>query len=169
MALTPNGRWYANWSLRDNNYKTSTFSLWFSGTLTPAEMDANIAAVAAALADGVSDAVVTMAGYSRTFVESAPIAPPKTSEVERKLVIPLGTAVGLPGVTSVEIPSPVAALETDGTDVITPVAGTGLADLITFLTSGLLTPGNGPQTHYGQDITRVGVMTVSHRTRKPQR
>lgn len=168
MALSTDANWVMSVSMRDNNGKVATFSLYFASDQTVAEMDSNVLALYNQLPT-VSDAQVAAISYMRQFVEMGPINPAATSEVERKLVIPLGTANALPGVTSVEIPSPIFGLEAPGTDVIVPQPATGLGDLVLFLTSGLATPGNGPQTYYGEDLTRVGTITVQHRRRKPRK
>lgn len=164
MALTDKGRWLVNLTFQDNNGKVASTGGYLPGALTLAEVNTRLTAFAAALS-AVSDAVVVNGQISRLYIEPNPVAPPASSEVERKLVIPLGTANEKPGVSSIEVPSPIFGLEVAGTDVVNQT-NAALVTLVTLLTEGSIGPGNGFVTYYGDDITRAAAAYISHRNRR---
>lgn len=163
MAFVPRAYWDVNLTFVDNNDKGGYCSFKLPGTLLIAEAQGVATAVAGAM-QAVSDAALTEMSISRSYVNDAPPVAPATSEVERKLRIPLGTDE-FPEVTSIEVPSPAFTLEVNGTDVV-DVTTPAVAALVDLLTEGSLGPGNGLITYYGADITRAGTPYVTHRNRK---
>lgn len=163
MAIIPAPFWRVTFVFGDNNGKTAACGVAYPASLAYADVATSAGNLAADL-DAISDAVLLNYQISTQFVEDAPAAAPATSEVERKLLIPLGTSL-TPNATSIEVPSPVFGIEVNGTDVVDST--NPLVDaLLDELTRGLLTPGNGPVTYYGADITRAGTPTIVHRTRR---
>lgn len=168
MAFIAADTWSCGLTVTDNNGNKAAFGFNLPGDLTAAEVESSLTTFAAS-AQLIIDGAITSVIYNKMLTNDAPPTPAASSEVERKLRIPLGTPKFEPGVTSVEIPSPLFTLEQPGTDVVVPAVGSALADVVLFLTSGLLTPGNGPVTYYGDDLTRVGTMTIRHRGRAPRK
>ena len=163
MALVPVGNWNVTVSFKDNNDKIGVTGFRLPGNLLLSEAQGVATAVGNAM-QAVSDAALIDLQLTYAFVNDAPPVPPATSEVERKLRIPLGTA-RFEDVTAIEVPSPAFTLEVNGTDVVdvTTPAVTALVDL---LTEGSLGPANGLVTYFGEDITRAGTPFVMHRNRR---
>lgn len=166
MALVRRPSWQVSFGFIDNNENVARVSTRLPGDLTAAEVDTRVTALGAAL-QAVSDARLFTADASISYLEDAPVAITPTSEVERKLRIPLGTA-DFPNATEVEVPSPIFTLEINGTDVVDP-ANAALVTLIGLLTQGSVGPGNGSVTYYGADITQAGQPVIVHRNRRPRR
>lgn len=166
MAFVPSAVWTVSYTFRDNNGKTSTAGAQFVGTLTDAQVIAAAESLGTDLQD-VSDASLVGYTISRSVVQDAPVVPALSSEVERKLLVPLGTAA-IANASSISVPSPVFSLESPNTDVV-DTANPLMAQLITSLTLGALGAGNGITTNRGEDITRVGVPVIVHRTRRARR
>lgn len=162
MALVDRGIWQVNFTFQDNNDKTATVGVAFPGATIFADLLNDVAALATDLA-AISDAALVSYTMTRIFNEDTDPTPPASSEVERKLLIPLN-AGAYRNASSMEVPSPVFTIEQDGTDV--PLASSAaLLALIDQLTQGRLAPGNGIVTAYGLDITSAGTPTVVHRNR----
>lgn len=158
--------WNVSFGFIDNNDNVATCSTKLPGDLTLAEVETRVTALAAAL-QAVSDASVRDANISRTYVQDTPTPAVATSEVERKLIIPMGTDLE-PNAVTMEVPSPVFSLEIDGTDVVNQ-ATPSLVTLVGLLTAGALGPGDGSITYYGADITRSGPAYIAHRRRSRRR
>lgn len=166
MAWVPKGNWTVTFSFVDNNGKRGSTSLDYPNNLLLAEVVVSAREIADAM-QAVSDASLTYIFFSFTLAQDAPVDAATSSEVERKLFLPLGTALN-PSLGSVQVPSPVFALEQPGTDIVAPTAP-GMAALIDAILSGAAGTGNGPVTASGLDITRVGTPVVVHRSRRPRR
>ena len=166
MAFVPRPYWNINFGFRDNNEKVASVSTKVPGALTEAEVTTRVTALAAAL-QAVSDAAIFTATIEKGFVNDTPPTPPTSSEVERKLNIPLGTAL-VENATSMEVPSPLFSLEIDGTDIVDQTDPL-LVTLLGLLTAGALGPGDGSVTYYGDDITRAGAPVITHRNRRAKR
>lgn len=166
MALVRRPSWVVGFGFIDNNENVARVSTRLPATLTAAEVDTRMVALGAALQD-ISDARLFTADATLSYFEDAPVAITPTSEVERKLVIPLGTE-DTPNATEMEVPSPRFTLEIDGTDVVNP-ADADLVVLLGLLTAGSIGPGNGSVTYYGADITRAGRPVIRHRNRRARR
>lgn len=166
MALVQRPVWDLTVTWQDNNNNTATSSVSLPGSLSFAEVQASTNLLVGAM-NSVSDALVSSYAITRTTVEDAVLAPPPSSEVERKLYIPLGTSQ-FAKASSLTVPSPIFGLEIAGTDIIDETNGawTVLRDL---LISGLIGPGNGFSTYFGEDITRTGTPYIVHRKRSPRR
>lgn len=166
MAPVARPRWEVSYTFRDNNDKTSAVNVYFPEALDYAGVLAAANSLAVDMQD-VSNASIIGWRISRSVVENAAPAAPPESEVERKLRIPLGT-VEFENASSMEVPSPVFSLEQPGTDVVAS-GNLLLVQLVNSLTNGGLGGGNGITTILGEDITRAGVATIVHRTRKARR
>lgn len=166
MALVADDVFSVSFAFRDNNGKLAACSVYYPGTLPYGDVVTAATALAADL-QAISNAALVGINISGGLTEDAPITPQPESEVERKLRIPLGTAIR-ENASSVEIPSPVFSIETPGTDVVSPT-NLLLSAVLAELTLGELGAGNGIVTAYGDDITRAGVATVVHRSRRPRR
>jgi hypothetical protein len=164
MAFVAADTWQCGLTITDNNGNKGSFAFNMPGALTAVAVQNALTTLATSV-QLIIDGAITSVNFSKVVFNDAPPATLASSEVERKLRIPLGTVKFEPGVTSVEIPSPLFTLEQPGTDVVVPAVGSPLADVVLFLTSGLVTPGNGPVTYYGEDLTRVGTMVIKHRGR----
>lgn len=162
MARTAENVWLVSYTFRDNNNKTATCGVSYAGAMTFAEVELAAEALAVDL-DAISSAALDRYGIVRRYVEGTPATPPADSEVERKLIVSLGTATHR-GVSSIEVPSPVFTIEINGTDVVDP-ANALVTALISELTAGLLLPGNGPVTWFGADLTRAEPPYIDHRNR----
>lgn len=159
MAFVPQV-WSAYFSFRDNNDRTSGTGVDYPGDLTEAEVTAAATALATDL-QAISNASLEVMIITRRLINDTPPVPAPESEVERKLRFELGTALRR-NVSSMEVPSPVFSIEQVGTDAVDP-ANPLVAALISELTAGLLLPGNGPITYYGEDITRAEAPRIKHR------
>lgn len=163
MALVPDTLWSATYLFRDNNDNRATVSVSFPGLLAYAAVVTAAGELANVMRD-VSDAILTGYHISRFFYEDQPQSAATTSEVERKLVMNMGTARRR-NASSIEIPSPIFALEQAGSDDV-DLANAAYQALVVQLTRGLIGPGNGLVTSSGEDITRVDRGYVSHRYRR---
>jgi hypothetical protein len=157
--------WSAFFSFRDNNNNTAGCGVDYPGDLTEAEVTLAATSLATDL-QAASNAALEVMVLTRRLINDAPPVPTPESEVERKLRFNLGTALRR-NVSSIEVPSPVFTIEQAGTDAVDP-ANALVAALISELTAGILLPGNGPITYYGEDITRAEAPVIVHRTRKPR-
>lgn len=165
MAFVSPDAWNVTFTFQDNNENSAPAEVKYPATGLFADVQGDADTYAAAF-QAVSDAALVSYNISRTYVNDAPPVPPASSEVERKLYIPLGTATRRRA-ASVQVPSPIFALDQNGTDIALPT-NAALIALIDLLTNGRLGPGNGIVTVYGDDITRAGAAVIRHRTRKPR-
>lgn len=163
MALIPSGAWEAAVSFRDNNGKTAAVGFYLPAGLTQLEAQGVFTAVANAMG-AVSDAAIIGGSLTRAYAQDTPATPPATSEVERKLRIPLDAGI-YRNATAVEVPSPAFTHEISGTDVV-DVNSPAIAALLDLLAQGSLGPANGLVTYWGADITATGTPFVTHRNRK---
>lgn len=164
MALVDQGYWRVNFTFQDNNGKTATMSLYAAGLLAfPLGVENMLTAIRQRITV-LSDAALVGANVSRVYAENAPVDPiPASSEVERKLRIPLTTDIRSHS-TYVEVPSPTFLIEQDGTDV--PVTDAGaLTELIDLLVNGGVGFENGGVTNANVQITGAGTPFVLHRNR----
>lgn len=163
--------WTANptfdvvYTFEDNNGAVSACSVQFAGTILYTDVLLAAGAFGTVL-EGISDASLKGYQVTRRFSNDAPIAAPKTSEVARKLRVPLGT-LQFENSTYLEVPSPKFEIEIDGTDVVDP------ANALVVALIEAIEEEDGPlgtadlSTYYGAEITRVGNMFITHRNRKP--
>lgn len=163
MALVAYPYWSVEYRFVDNNNNSATTGVNFPIALTLAEVQ-NAATQVANRLVALSDAVLVSYTITTGYREDAAIAPPDSSEVERKLVIPLNTALRQ-GATKLEVPSPIFGLEVDGTDVVDP-ANPALQSLLDWLVNGAVGEENGPITYYGAGITSAGTPYIRHRARR---
>ena len=166
MALVLDEVWGVNYSFVDNNDKSATVSISLPGTLAFADAQTAAAAIGTAL-DTISNATLVRYTFLRSYVETAPAAPPAESEVERKLSLVLASSYPTTKV-SLQIPSPVFTLETDNTDIVDP-GDAQLAGLISALITGGVGPGNGITTYRGDDVTGLETAQIIHRYRRPKK
>lgn len=166
MAFVDKGTWMLNVGFEDNNGNYASCGISLPGALPLIEAEASAAALIAAM--GVlSTARIVSYSITRGYENDNTSAPAADSEVERKLVIPLGTNAHR-SVSKLEVPSPAFGLELAGTDVVDETDA-GIIAIRTLLTQGLPTPGNGFVAYYGADITRTGTPFITHRSRKPNK
>lgn len=95
-----------------------------------------------------------------TLREDAPVAAPKSSESERKLVLVFDIDGGR-GQVIQYIPSPVFDIETDNTDEVN-VADPLVAAYATVIVSGAIGPNNGAVNQYGTQITGLRRAYIAH-------
>lgn len=165
MALVQNPRLRVALTFRDNNNKSADMSIYLPGSTTLADAVTFLGDLRSVTVP-LTDAALVAGSILVTFDEDAPIDPPNSSEVERKLVVPTRTAVR--GVNSrVELPSPIFTIEIDGTDIVDQ-NNVAVAAFKNFLVNGNLGAGNGPITIGGEPITRVEPAYIAHRSRKPR-
>lgn len=167
MALVAGLPWSVSFSFIDNNGNRAVTGVNYPEALDFADVLTRATELATRL-QAISNASLQVVSISRVLSENAAPVPQPESEVERKLRIPLGTAVRQPGAAAVEIPSPLFAIETPGTDVV-PATNLLLSSVVAELTAGGVGPGNGVVTIEGSDITRAGTSVIVHRTRAPRR
>lgn len=154
-----------SFAFRDNNRKTASSGLYLPSEIVTGGIDA--------FAGLFRDAVLPLTnaqllGASATYVyaeDVVTLAPPE-SEVERKLVLVFGTAKRRQKV-SIEIPSPVFALESPNTDEV-DIANPLVAAFADVMINGAVGPLNGPVTISGEPITTIQRAYISHRYRKPR-
>lgn len=166
MAFVAATVWSVTYTFRDNNGKTSSTGVSFPGALSFADLQTAASGLAVDLQD-TSDAALVGYTISRSVIQDAPAIPAASSEVERKLYVPLGTAT-IPAASSITVPSPLFSLESPNTDVV-DVANPLMLQLAGSLTLGGGGGGNGVVTNRGEDITRVGAPVIVHRARRARR
>lgn len=166
MAFVDTLTWSVNFSFEDNNKKISGTSVRYPVNLSYAQVVAAATALGQDLQDA-SDASLFAITITKALINDTPVIPGASSEVERKLRIPLGTA-RRENASSLELPSPVFALEQENTDVVS-TSNPLMVPIVTQLTAGLAGPGNGIVTIEAQDITRIGIPVIVHRSRPPRR
>lgn len=166
MALVPRTIWSVTYTFRDNNGKTASTSVDLPGTIAYADA-ANQAVELGSRLQAVSDAALTGVYISSFFYEDAPATPPASSEVERKLRIPLGTA-DRPAAGFIEVPSPLFTLEIAGTDIVDQT-NAALVALKDYLVNGPVGADNGAVNGWGVAYTRSGDAEIVHRTRPAKR
>lgn len=165
MAYNPGGTWEVTFSFLDNNGKRATTSLDYSFNLPFADVQTAALGMAAAM-DGVSDAKLVGYTISANFLNDDTTAIPASSEVERKLSITLGDAAGVRKLATIQVPSPVFALEQPRTDAILDTVPEWVT-LRGLLIAGGIGAGNGP-VHWlgGEDFGSVLRAVITHRSRE---
>lgn len=147
----------------DNNGNRGNVSVNVPSALNAAELAAWTVALGAAL-ENLSDGYVEKVYQTIVYAQTGVNALNPTSEVERKLFIPLRGAGNIRG--SITVPSPLFSLEQDGTDNVN-IANAAYLAFIALLLNG--TPGaeNGAVSFTGGQFTALANRPyVTHRTRK---
>lgn len=163
MALTPGTDPYAlSFTFRDNNGNTSNSGLYLPNTLDVADIG-----VAAGLLRGpmlaLTNATLLGANLTLALVEDAPTVAPPESEVERKLVLVFRTASRRQRVR-IEIPSPIFALEAEGTDQVS-LANPLVAAFADVVINGAFGPANGARSISNGDVISLERAYIAHRNR----
>jgi hypothetical protein len=165
MPFTPSGTWDAYYSFRDNNGNIASVTASFSASLSYAQAVTAAGDLAVDL-EAISDARLERFTVSTDLINDNVAAPAASSEVERKLALTLGTAT-FPAASSMQVPSPIFAIEQPRTDAVDP-ANAAYVALASQLTNGGLGGNNGVTTYRGEDLTRITRAVVTHRSRKPR-
>lgn len=150
---------------RDNNSKTSTVGAYVNASILYTDVLTGVQEIATRL-QNASDAALVRYSISQSFRNTTPPVPPKTSEVERKLRIPLHTAE-MENATAIEVPSPKFELEIDGTDVVDPANAIVVALLAALRNEGGILDTAQLTDNRGEDVTGTGRPFFTHRHRKP--
>jgi hypothetical protein len=161
--FVPRVAWSVQYFFRDNNSKLSSTSTNITGTATYADAEASAAVLAATL-ENISNARLVYYTITREVANGLTTAPPPESEVERKLIVPLGTA-NFEKIGSLAVPSPIFSIEIADTDQVNPLDLNVIA-LRDAIVNGAVGAGNGFSTFRGEDYTRTSVPFVSHRNRR---
>lgn len=154
--------WNVSVLFADNNNKTATTGFALPGALSYADAVTRAETIIASM-DDISDAVIESWQISRAYREDAPVQPPATSEVQRKLRMSFD-AGQFKNASSVEVPSHIFGIELNGSDQPDP-NNVLFIDLVTDFTQGALGPGNGVVTWTGLDITALNSAELVHRDR----
>jgi hypothetical protein len=165
MAYIAKPTYDVTFSFRDNNDNSSTATVRFNASILYTDVLVAANTMAARLA-AVSDAHLTGFTIGLTYMDDTfPVFPAATSEVERKLRIPLATTDNR-NATYLEVPSPIFSAEQDGTDITDP-SNAAVAALRTALVNGGGILGTAqPATWFGADIIATGDPFVLHRNRR---
>lgn len=164
MALVREATWSIAYQFRDNNGNTSSASVNVDSTVILADIQ-TLAATLAARLSAVSDAELVGYSLSLQYTEDSPVAALETSEVERKLRVPL-TAGVYRNASYLEVPSPRFTLEVNGTDIVDLADPAIVALREALVNAGGVLGSSGLRTYFGADITATGEPFVTHRNRK---
>lgn len=143
---------------RDNNKRTT--SVIFPGTVTIADILANLAAVEAAVA-GITNGYIVDGTVTINLLQTTDAAepPPESSDVERKAAFVFLTDAGT--YAKYEIPSVDPALVVDGTNVLDR-NNAAVAAYVTLMTGGVPAVGN-PVTGAGIPLDELFSVKKIHR------
>jgi sulfur carrier protein ThiS len=136
-------------------------SITFPGSLTIVDILANLAATEAVVAALTNGAVVGGSVTVSLTQTSAFVAPPESSDVERKGSFIFKTAADT--TAKYEIPSIDPALVVDGSNIIDP-ANIAVAGYAAFMVNGYPGAANGPITAAGTSIAKFVKARKMHRS-----
>lgn len=143
---------------RDGNRRPA--SITFPGTLTIADILANLAATEAVIA-GITNGNIVGGSVNIPLLQDTPPAlAPEASDVERKGTFVFRTAAGT--YAKYEVPSVDPAIVVDNSNVIDP-ANAAVAAYVAFMQNGYPGAANGPVTGAGTQLESLFSAKKTHR------